>query len=149
MAEPQLIHTKHYGTLEVLESYQDGNLHIAKTPSGYVHMTGLPVKEKSELRQVIPASKLQEALDWWERRFEADRQKPRCIMLDPEGRLFFEDGTPVKSADEIDNSIKPGPAREAMRQAFYVQLARDQEEKAKAVRQEKRPSKKKPAAPAK
>lgn len=124
----QLIKTKHHGTLKVIESYQIEGMHIAKTEAGYVHLSGLPVASKDELKKCVPPNKLKEALDWWDRRFEEAGKAPKCIMLDPKGRLFFEDGKPVTSADEIDASIEPGPAREAMRQAFYVQQAREQEE---------------------
>ena len=126
MAEFQTIQTKNFGDIHVLRSYQEGNLHIAKTCdengnfTGYAHMSGLDIKDKAELRKAIPAAELQEALDWWDKRFDEAQRAPRRIVMEADGSLIFDDGTPVKTADEIDNSIKPGPAREAMRQAFYV-----------------------------
>ena len=134
MAEFQTIQTKNFGDIHVLRSYQEGNLHIAKTCdengnfTGYAHMSGLDIKDKAELRKAIPAAELQEALDWWDKRFDEAQRAPRRIVMEADGSLIFDDGTPVKTDDEIDNSIKPGPAREAMRQAFYVMQAQKQQQ---------------------
>lgn len=140
MSRPQIVQTDKYGALRVMRTFHEGPrpLHLLEN-GAYVFDTGLPVKSKDELRKAIPASALQEALDWFEHRFDVDKSPVKSIKVLSNNTVVYDDGSPVTSIDDIVNFFEPGPFREAALLAFASKLA---EEKKETVHSALRPAKK-------
>lgn len=138
----QLIYTKQFGTLEVERSFHEPPYHIAKCTNGaYVHISGLPVNNKAELRKAIPVEYLQEALDWFDHRHETEGTPPLRVIVNPDGSCEFEDGSSIESTSQLVQALKPGPMLDAALLWFTKQqIAKEEGEKA--------PPKKKAVAPA-
>lgn len=116
----QKIYTKKFGEIEVERSWTDGPHHIAKLTNGaYCHITGLPIYNKSELAAVLTGADLEDALNWFDHRHEAEEGPPRRIMFEADGTPVFEDGSPVENSADLIQSLKPGPVLDAALQAFY------------------------------
>ncbi|MEW6385911.1 MAG: hypothetical protein AB1491_00120 [Thermodesulfobacteriota bacterium] len=133
----QILFTKNYGEIEIEKSWAKGTAHIAKLVGGaYVHISGLPVQSKAELREVITdPQELAQALDWFDHRHDEPEKEPRRLILNPDGTMIFDDGTPVTSVSEIVEAIKPGPLLDAALLSF----AKQQEKEKKAQAAAKRP----------
>lgn len=129
----QKLYTKQFGEIEVEKSWCEGALHIAKLTNGaYVHITGLPVQSKNEIKGVLSGSDLEEFLQWFDHRHDEEgKAVPRRIMFEADGTPVFEDGTPVESPSDLVQSLKPGPVLDAALLALAKKLeARKQVEKA-------------------
>ncbi len=111
----QILHTKDFGDIEVENSYVKGNLHVVElTGGGYAHSSGLPVQNKRELQDTLPAGPvLEAALKWWEHRDDEPETPKRSILFRPDGTLAFDDGSPVQSISEIIQHVPPGPFLDA------------------------------------
>jgi hypothetical protein len=132
---PQIISTKN-GVIEVERSWSDGPHHIALLTNGaYCHITGLPVRDKKELRDVLSGEELEKALHWFDHRHEEDTKASRRIILEPDGTPIFEDGTPVESPSDLYQFFKPGPVLDAAIKALVLKL--EAREKAQKLAQTK------------
>jgi hypothetical protein len=131
MAQTQIIRTDKYGALKVVQSYHDGPRVIHRLENGaYVFDSGLPVSDKKELRQGLPAMHLQEALDWFDHKKDREESPPRAIKVLPNNRVVFEDtGEDVSNIQDIVSYFDPGPFREAAMIAFADKLKADKEAK--------------------
>jgi len=119
----QKLYPKKFGEIEVECSWQDGAHHIAKLSNGaYCHITGLPIKDKSELKAVLTGDDLEAALNWFDHRHEAEENPPRRIMFEADGTPLFEDGTEVERPSDLLESLKPGPILDAALMALARKL---------------------------
>ena len=110
---PQILYTKNFGELEVIQSWVEPPNHIALLSNGaYVHITGLPVKDKAVLRKTLPVEDLQASLDWFDHRLDEQAEKPLRVMIDGED-FIFEDGSPISSIGQLTQAMKPGPMLDA------------------------------------
>lgn len=127
---PQIISTKN-GTIEVERSWSEGPHHIARLTNGaYCHITGLPIKDKKELREVLTGEDLEKALHWFDHRHDEETKAARRVILEPDGTPVFEDGTPVESPSDLYQFFKPGPVLDAAIKALVLkQEARDKAQK--------------------
>lgn len=127
---PQILHTKDFGDIEVVRSFVKGNLHIVELTNGaYAHSSGLPVQSKDELREAIPKGHaLDKALHWWEHRNDETEAPKRRILIQPDGTIAFDDGTPVTSISEIIEYVPRGPFLDAAIAAFTTMKGIAQEE---------------------
>lgn len=120
----QKLFTKKFGELDVERSWVDGSHHIALLTNGaYVHITGLPIKTKGELRAVLTNEDLAAAEKWFDHRHDDDQQAPQRIMFEADGTPVFEDGTPVESPSDLVQSLKPGPILDAALMALAIKMA--------------------------
>ena len=120
----QKLFTKKFGELDVERSWVDGPHHIALLTNGaYVHITGLPIKTKGELRAVLTNEDLAAAEKWFDHRHDDDQQAPQRIMFEADGTPVFEDGTPVESPSDLVQSLKPGPILDAALMALAIKMA--------------------------
>jgi hypothetical protein len=113
-AEPQALDTGRFGVIHVLQTWVMRDKKISKLSNGaYVHTTGLPIGNKKEITEVIPAGPEQdEALYWFDHREENPEDPARRITMDSEGAFTFDDGSPITSISEITQALKPGPHQE-------------------------------------
>jgi hypothetical protein len=119
----QKLFTKSYGEIEVECSWVEGPHHLARLTNGaYVHITGLPVNSKSELRAVLTGEDLEKALDWFDHRHDGKEQVFKRVMFDADGAPIFEDGTPVESPSDLVQALKPGPVLDAALMALSKKL---------------------------
>ena len=119
----QILFTKKFGEIEVARSWQEGPNHIALLVNGvYCHITGLPIKEKSELRDVLSGEDLKAAEHWFDHRHDEKENPPQRIMFGADGTPFFEDGTPVESPSDLVQSLKPGPLLDAALMALASKM---------------------------
>jgi len=133
MSEIQKVYTKNFGIVEVVRSWQDNGYHIALCSNGaYVHITGLPVKDKAELRKALPVSDLQAALDWFDHRHEVEENPPMRILVEGDGSCVFEDGSPITSISQLTQALKPGPMLDAALLWFTKQRMSQDERQAAA-----------------
>lgn len=110
----QLIYTQQFGTLDVEQSFHEPPYHIAKCTNGaYVHISGLPVRDKAELRKAIPVQFLKEALDWFDNRDKMGEAPPLRVIVNPDGSCEFEDGSPIESTSQLVQALKPGSMLDA------------------------------------
>lgn len=120
----QKLFTKKFGEIEVEQSWQEGGLHIALLTNGaYVHITGVPVRTKAELRGAMDGEALAAAELWFDHRHDDEEKAPRRIMFEADGSPVFEDGTPVESPSDLVQSLKPGPVLDAALMALATQMA--------------------------
>lgn len=139
MEKPQIISTKQFGDLEVVMSFHEPPFHIALCSNGaYIHISGLPVKDKSELRKAIPAEFLQDALDWWDHRHEMEENPPLRVLVQPDGSCIFEDGSPITNTSQLTQALKPGPMLDAA--LLWFTKKKVAEEEGKKPVQTKKPS---------
>lgn len=130
----QKIHVKDKGTLVFDKTFVNNQLHIGKvTGGGYLHLGGQPVKNKDELRSVIPdGPELVEALKWFDNRGkEPDVEKPKKKIVITVDGFAFEDG-PINSIQEIMNNTSQGTMQEMVLAWWGGQL----KDKEKAKRRE-------------
>ena len=119
----QKLFTKSYGEIEVECSWVEGPHHLARLTNGaYVHITGLPVNSKAELRAVLTGDDLEKALDWFDHRHDGKEQVFKRVMFDADGTPIFEDGTPVESPSDLVQALKPGPVLDAALMALSKKL---------------------------
>ena len=113
-AEPQALDTGRFGVIHVLQTWVMRDKKISKLSNGaYVHTTGLPIGNKKEITEVIPAGPEQdEALYWFDHREENPEDPGRRITMDQNGAFTFDDGSPITSISEITQALKPGPHQE-------------------------------------
>uniref|UniRef100_A0A6M3IF89 Uncharacterized protein n=1 Tax=viral metagenome TaxID=1070528 RepID=A0A6M3IF89_9ZZZZ len=110
----QTLYVKDKGSFNFVKTFADGILHIGKVPGGgYLHLGGQPVKNREELRRVIPdGPDLVEALAWFENRGKPKpEEKPKKKIVVTETGYSFEDG-PITSAQDIVNNTAPGLMQE-------------------------------------
>jgi|WetSurMetagenome_2_1015567.scaffolds.fasta_scaffold548462_1 hypothetical protein len=120
----QKLFTKKFGEIEVEQSWQEGSFHIARLTNGaYVHITGLPVRTKAELRAALRDEALAAAEHWFDHRHDDDEKAPRRIMFEADGSPVFEDGTLVESPSDLVQSLKPGPVLDAALMALAGKMA--------------------------
>jgi len=120
----QKLFTKKFGEIEVEKSWQEGGQHIALLTNGaYVHITGVPVRTKAELRAVMDGEALAAAEHWFDHRHDDDEKAPRRIMFEADGSPVFEDGTSVESPSDLVQSLKPGPVLDAALMALATKMA--------------------------
>lgn len=117
----QKLFTKKFGEIEVEQSWVDGANHIALLTNGaYCHITGLPIRSKSELQAVLTGENLERALHWFDHRHDDDEKPPRRIMFEPDGTPVFEDGAPVESVSDLVQSLQPGPVLDGAIKALVL-----------------------------
>jgi hypothetical protein len=151
MAQAQVVKSDKYGSLKVIQSYQEGPRIIHRLENGaYVHDSGLPVTDKAELRKGIPVKYLQEALDWFDHKKDLDENPAREIKVLPNNRVVFaDDGSEVTNIQDIVAYFDAGPFREAAMIAFADKLKADKEAKSpmNLAPKQKPPQKKKAPPP--
>lgn len=120
--ETQMLDTGRFGQIHVVQTWVMREKSISKLANGaYVHTTGLPLKNKGEITEVIPPGRDQdEALYWFEHRHETPEVGGRRIVMDAEGNFEFEDGSPITSISEITAALKPGPHQETVIRWFIA-----------------------------
>jgi len=109
--EYQELYTRDHGVVKVVQSWQDNNYHIVKTPGGaYMHSNGLPVKNENELRAAFGTNteELNHAIEWFRNRHEHEENPPRPIGFNSDGVPVFADGS-VVDFDDLYAFFKPGP----------------------------------------
>ena len=134
-AEPQALDTGRFGVIHVLQTWVMRDKKISKLSNGaYVHTTGLPIGNKKEITEVIPAGPEQdEALYWFDHREENPEDPGRRITMDSEGAFTFDDGSPITSISEITQALKPGPHQELVIRWFI----QEQDKRAQAQTKQK------------
>lgn len=125
----QILHTKNYGEIEVEQSWIHDNLHIVKLANGgYAHSSGLPVQKASELKKAIPPGpELEEALFWFEHRHDEPEQVKRRLVINPDGSVVFDDGSPIQNMSDIVENLQPGPFLDAALRWFVQKQEQDRQ----------------------
>jgi hypothetical protein len=120
---PQKLYTKKYGELDVVTSWNEPPNHIALLSNGaFVHITGVPVTDKSDLRKTIHDLKvLEEALYWFDHRHENRGPDVLRVMIDGDD-VVFEDGIPIENISQLTSAMKPGPLLDAAVSWFTKRL---------------------------
>ena len=119
----QKLFTKKFGEIEVEQSWQEGSYHIARLTNGaYVHITGLPVRTKTELRAVLRDEALAVAEHWFDHRHDDDEKAPKGIIFRGDD-VLFEDGTPVETPSDLVQSLSPGPGLDAALMVLAIKMA--------------------------
>lgn len=125
--------TKEHGTHYFVKTWANSSgAHIGLlVGGGYLHFSGLPIKFKAELSDVIPIGPdRNRAEQWWENRGKEIEEAPKKkIFLGVDGSLKFEDGTDIKSVSDIINNTPAGPVQEAFLKVYHSK--QEQEDKAK------------------
>jgi hypothetical protein len=143
--EIQILKTKQFGDVRVVRSFNEPPLHIALCDNGaYVHTSGLPVKDKSDLRKAIPLEFLPAALDWFDNRHKATENAPLRLMMEGDGSFVFEDGSPVESLSQLVTALKPGKVLDAAID-WFREKQKTQEAAANPVKPKAKAPKKKAA----
>ncbi len=147
--EAQMLDTGRFGQIQVVQTWVMRERSISKLSNGaYVHTTGLPVTNKKEIQEVIPAGPVQdEALYWFEHRHDEPEQGPgRRIVMDPDGAFAFEDGSSITSITEITQALKPGPHQEVVIRWFIGEQENNLQAQAKEKPPWQKPSQEEAAA---
>jgi hypothetical protein len=112
---PQKLYTKKYGELDVIRSWNEPPNHIALLENGaYVHITGVPIADKSVLRKTIhDIPDLENALLWFDHRHDEKAEDKMRVMIEPDGSFVFEDGNPITSVSQLTQALQPGPVLDA------------------------------------
>jgi hypothetical protein len=130
----QVLHTKYCGDIEIDMSWQNGILHIARLANdkGYVHITGIPVNNKQEIEECIPAGIYQEAaLRWFEHRDELPEKPKKEIIIKNDGSFEFSDGTKITNVADLVENLPAGPVLDAAYEWFKAGKIKKHEEEEK------------------
>jgi len=132
-AEPQMLDTGRFGPIHVVQTWAMREKKISKLTNGsYVHTTGLPISSKKEITEVIPPGPAQdEALYWFDHRYEQQEDTGCRIVMNQDGSFVFEDGSPITSISEITQALKPGPHQEVVIRWFIAEQDRKAQAQAK------------------
>lgn len=112
----QVIKTKNYGDIEFEQTWVNGPAHVGKlVRGGYCHVSGLPIQSVDELRAAMrPGPDLNEAVQWFEHREEFDElEGKKRIVIEPDGRVHFDDDSEIEDVSDITTNIPTGPLQDA------------------------------------
>jgi len=117
----QNLYPKRFPKIEVEQSWQEGVHHIALLVSGaYCHISGLPIKDEKELKQVLKGEQLEKALHWFRHRHDETEVQARRIIFEKDGTPVFEDDGTLPTPGDIMNFFEAGD----MQNAALICLAR-------------------------
>jgi len=125
----QIVQTKYLGEVEFEAQWSQGQLTIGKLKGGgYAYLSGQPVKNVEELRNVLPQPYLNEAIEYFENlnKMPVEELKRR-IIINPDGSYTFDDGGAIDRAEDLIGYFGSGDALEQALRWFARELVRREE----------------------